>query len=52
MTKVDENFEVDPGTIKKIGRRKAGSWGRTAKPDGKRRANKGSRRKKPTHKQW
>jgi len=44
--------ESNAGSIKKRGRRAAGTFGRAAKPEGKRRANKSTRRKKPAHKQW
>lgn len=35
---------MNANTVKKLGRRKAGTWGRTAKPVQKRIANKACRR--------
>ncbi len=35
---------MNANTVKKLGRRKAGTWGRTAKPVAKRIANKACRR--------
>ena len=48
---MNNESESNAGSIKKCGRRVAKTYGRTAKPEGKRRANKGTRRIKPTHKQ-
>ncbi len=50
--KGDDEFEDDAGVVKKRGRRYAQTYGRAAKPAGKRAANRGTRRKKPTHKMW
>lgn len=48
---MNDEIESNAGAIKKRGRRYAQTWGRAAKPAGKRMANKGTRRLKHTRKQ-